>query len=395
MIMFLDDVNQIVTFVLDNFLKMWPYLLLSIPLAVLVRVTNASQYIRRAFTSRPLVSLVLATLVGAFSPFCSCGVIPIITSLLIAGVPLGPVMAFWIASPTMDPEIFLLSVGTLGIDLASVRMVATLLVSFGAGLITHMLEQRGFFKDGILREQKQSVDWSFKRLVASVTRRFRSTSALTQPIVQPAPAGVFVALNTIPVASALGGSAVVQTDTVQPASCGCGSQVTEQSLVAPNNSTCGCDSAQPVSRNTVVLELPTWGLIRKETIDATVMVVKFMLIAFLLEAIITLYVPQETIVTWVGKGNPFSILFAAVVGVPIYTSNLAALPLVSGLLSQGMLPGAALAFLISGPATTIPAMSAVYGITKPRVFALYIGTILIGAVVLGYGYQLLLSLTAL
>jgi uncharacterized protein len=47
-------------------------------------------------------------------------------------------------------------------------------------------------------------------------------------------------------------------------------------------------------------------------------------------------------------------------------------------MEQEMLPGAALAFLIAGATTTIPAMTAVYGITKPRVFA-------------GYGYQMLLS----
>ncbi|MBI2215669.1 MAG: hypothetical protein HYU51_00075 [Candidatus Rokubacteria bacterium] len=49
-----------------------------------------------------------------------------------------------------------------------------------------------------------------------------------------------------------------------------------------------------------------------------------------------------------------------------------------------MQPGAALvAFLIAGPVTTVPAMSAVWGIVKPRVFALYLGIALVGAVVLG------------
>ena len=91
------DLTYIVEFILDNFLHIWPYLLFSIPLAVTVRVTNAKQYIRKAFGRSALVSILLATFVGAFSPFCSCSVIPLIASLLIAGVPLGPVMSFWIA----------------------------------------------------------------------------------------------------------------------------------------------------------------------------------------------------------------------------------------------------------------------------------------------------------
>jgi uncharacterized membrane protein YraQ (UPF0718 family) len=73
-----------------------------------------SKYIKRAFDAKPITAILLATIVGAFSPFCSCGVIPIIAALLISGVPLAPVMSFWIASPSMDPEIFFLSVGTLG-----------------------------------------------------------------------------------------------------------------------------------------------------------------------------------------------------------------------------------------------------------------------------------------
>ena len=86
--------------------------------------------------------------------------------------------------------------------------------------------------------------------------------------------------------------------------------------------------------------------------------------------------------------NPFSILTAAFLGVPEYTSNLAAMPLVGELLELGMHPGAALAFLVAGPMTTLPAMSAVWGLVNRRVFAIYIGFALAGAVLLGYAYTM-------
>jgi uncharacterized membrane protein YraQ (UPF0718 family) len=63
--------------------------------------------------------------------------------------------------------------------------------------------------------------------------------------------------------------------------------------------------------------------------------------------------------------------------------------MVSGLLAQGMNPAAALAFLISGPTTTLPAMSAVWGLASRRVFALYVSFSLVGAVMLGYSYALI------
>jgi uncharacterized membrane protein YraQ (UPF0718 family) len=101
------------------------------------------------------------------------------------------------------------------------------------------------------------------------------------------------------------------------------------------------------------------------------MVIKFMALAFFLEALIILYVPPE----WIT---------AAVLGVPTYTSSLTALPMISGLLTQGMNPAAALAFLIAGPVTTLPAMAAVWPLVARRVFVLYVSFALVGAIIIGY-----------
>lgn len=358
-----DQFAQIATFVFESFLNIWPYLLLSIPLAVTVRVTNASRYIQQAFDHRPLIAIGLATLVGAFSPLCSCTVIPLITSLLIAGVPFGAVMAFWIASPTMDPEIFLLSAGVLGWELAIVRVAATLALSLGAGLVAHTMQKKQVFKDGILRDKRQSVDWSWKRLFSAASgwinpARVTDTRALANA----------EACCTTPEADNFIAPGTIDVDSIETSTSSCATN------------TCAASAAK-VSRI-------DWGTVRRESLDATWMVAKFMIIAFALEAVIQLYVPQSAIVALLGVGNPLAVGLAALVGIPIYTTNIAAIPLVGGLLEGGMMPGAALAFLIAGPATTIPAMSAVYGIAKPRVFAVYVAITLVGAVVISYAYQL-------
>jgi uncharacterized membrane protein YraQ (UPF0718 family) len=114
------------------------------------------------------------------------------------------------------------------------------------------------------------------------------------------------------------------------------------------------------------------------------MVIKFMALAFFLEALIILYIPAEWIAGIMGRGNAWAIITAALLGVPTYTSNLSALPMVSGLLVQGMSPAAALAFLIAGPTTTLPAMAAVWSLVSHRVFVLYVSFALVGAIVLGY-----------
>jgi uncharacterized membrane protein YraQ (UPF0718 family) len=116
--MFFNEIIRISNFIVEAFMHIWPYLVVTVPLAVAVQMSGASKFIKRAFGAKPMTAIVLATVVGAFSPFCSCGVIPVIASLLISGVPLAPVMSFWIASPSMDPEIFFLSVGMIGWELA-------------------------------------------------------------------------------------------------------------------------------------------------------------------------------------------------------------------------------------------------------------------------------------
>ena len=125
----MNDLLEIIRFVGRAAWHVLPFFLLSMFLSVMINMLDLKDAIRRAFAKREGLSVLLATAVGAFSPFCSCTVIPIIAGLLVSGVPLAPVMSFWIASPTMDPEIVTLTVGILGWPLALSRLGASLAVS--------------------------------------------------------------------------------------------------------------------------------------------------------------------------------------------------------------------------------------------------------------------------
>ena len=133
----------------------------------------------------------------------------------------------------------------------------------------------------------------------------------------------------------------------------------------------------------------TWPAFRRELVVTLQLIFKFLFIAYFLEALISFYVPREWIETILGVNNPFSIVFSTLLGVPLYTTNLTALGLIGGLLKSNMSNGAALAFLISGATTTLPAMSAVYGIVSKKVFTLYLAIIVVGALLSGYLYLLL------
>ena len=188
--MFFDEILKIGDFIFESFLHIWPYLVVTIPLAVAIKMSGASKYIKRAFAAKPFTAIILATVVGAFSPFCSCGVIPVIASLLISGVPLAPVMSFWIASPSMDPEIFFLSVGMIGWELAVWRLAATLVLSFGAGLITHFVMVNGWLGQPILRSRKSTPVQSTFELIKMGWNQIKTRVSRARPAMQPlVPAG--------------------------------------------------------------------------------------------------------------------------------------------------------------------------------------------------------------
>ena len=126
-----------------SLLSMAPFLLVAVGIAAYARASGSDRLIARAFSGSPVKTVVVAALVGALSPFCSCGVIPLIAAMLVAGVPLAPVMAFWIASPIMDPEMFVLTAAGIGLGFTIAKTIATLAMGLMAGFVVLVMERRG------------------------------------------------------------------------------------------------------------------------------------------------------------------------------------------------------------------------------------------------------------
>ena len=99
------------------------------------------------FTTRPVTANVTASLFVALSPFCLCGVVPLAASLLVAGVPIAPVLAFCIASPIMDPEMFMLTAAGLGLEFAVMKTIAAFGMGMFAGFLAPALSHAGLLSD--------------------------------------------------------------------------------------------------------------------------------------------------------------------------------------------------------------------------------------------------------
>lgn len=358
----LEEAARVAGFVAEAAWGVLPVFLLSISLGVLVRMLELDGAIRKAFDARIGVAVLLATAVGAFSPFCSCTVVPLVAGLLVAGVPLAPVMSFWVASPTMDPEVFALSVGMLGWPLAVARLLATLALSLGAGYLTLALIRGGFLGGKVLR---RGVREKYGTGETSGGEGCCEAPTAREPVL------VAVGLKPVPAAEKTSGG----PDTAGARSCaaaGCDPQTDRREHAGWWRR--AVESARRLDRPRFAGEvlLQSWFLGR------------WLLLAFAIEAFILFYVPQGAIAGVLGGGNAFAVPIAALVGLPLYLNEFGALPIVAGLMESGMSPGAAIAFLIAGPVTTILAMAAVWGVVRPRVFALYVGVGLGGAMLLGF-----------
>jgi len=119
-----------------------------------LKATGAETLLAKAFEGSPVRMIFMAALLGGLSPFCSCEVIPFIAALLAVGAPLAAVMAFWLASPLMDPAMFAITAGAISYEFALAKTVAALSLGLFGGFGTLILARSAIFADP-LRENPQ------------------------------------------------------------------------------------------------------------------------------------------------------------------------------------------------------------------------------------------------
>ncbi len=214
------------------------------------------------FSGNLWMTIVAASLAGALSPFCSCGVIPLIAAMLASGVPLAPVMAFCIASPIMDPEMFIITASGISLHFAVAKTVAAIGMGLGAGFAVAGMQKLGLLHTPLKGKQANGCCGSSFNVQTQISVRWRFWQ-------------------------------------------------------------------QSRGRSLFMGEIRDNGLFLG----------KWMLLAFFLESIMVAYVPAEWIAGAMGHGSTWAIPLASVVGIPAYMNGYAAIPLISGLMEMGMLPG--------------------------------------------------------
>ena len=298
-----DQLKSTLQFTGSAFLKTLPFIAFAVLMTACLSATGANNLISKAFSHRKIEMILLASLAGGLSPFCSCEVIPFIAALLAAGAPISAVMAFWLSSPLMDPPMFIITTGALGFEFAVAKTACAVGLGLLGGFGTMLIEGFGLLKNQIRPELLSS-------------------------------------------------------------SC-CGS-IKDKSA----NWAFWTDSDRRSTFGSTLIENSKF-------------LAKWLLLAYMLEALMLAWVPPEWIAGTLG-GNGFgSVLTGAAIGIPAYLNGYAAVPLVGGLMEQGMSQGTAMAFLLAGGVTCIPAAIAVWALVRKALFACYLGFAFAGAILAG------------
>jgi hypothetical protein len=95
-------------------------------------------------------------------------------------------------------------------------------------------------------------------------------------------------------------------------------------------------------------------------------------------------VPSNLLVDAVGGTSVWSVPLAALLGIPVYITSEGSLPMVAALMSGGLGAGPAMAFLITGAGTSVPAITGALVIARQRVVALVVAVLFTGSVLLGW-----------
>lgn len=304
-------VADVAGFALRALLGTMPYILGAVVLIAWLKAAGADALIATAFKGREIRMIFAAAVFGGLAPFCSCQVIPFIAGLLALGAPLSAVMAFWLASPLIDPPTLMITAAALGWPFALAKAVAAISLGLFGGFVTLVLSRGGAFADPL-------KDW-------------------------------------------------------RPSGC--------------------------CKKSASVTQAPVWAIWTNPARRAVfgqefrvnaLFLIKWLTLAYVIEALLVRYVPAEVIAGLVGGEGLGPIVLSALLGMPAYLNSYVAPPLLAGLTEQGMSLGAAMAFMIAGGISSLPAMLAVWSLVKRQVFALYIGLGVTGAIMAGALFQLVM-----
>lgn len=118
----------------------------------------------------------------------------------------------------------------------------------------------------------------------------------------------------------------------------------------------------------------------------------YVLIGVGIGAAIHNWIPQHVIENIVGDNNPFAVILATLVGIPMYADIFGTIPIAEALFVKGVGIGTILSFMMAVTALSLPSMIMLSKVVKPKLLYLFISIVTVGIILIGYLFNLCYAL---
>ena len=115
----------------------------------------------------------------------------------------------------------------------------------------------------------------------------------------------------------------------------------------------------------------------------------YILVGVGIGAVIHNWIPESWIEAVLGSNNPFGVILATIVGIPMYADIFGTIPIAEALLSKGAQLGTVLSFMMAVTTLSLPSLIMLRKAVKPKLLALFIGVCALGIIVVGYLFNAL------
>ncbi len=306
-------------------IAMAPYILFGLIFAGILHELVPESIVTKHLGKESISSVVKSTLFGIPLPVCSCGVIPLASSIKKSGASKGATLSFLISTPITGVDSILATYGIFGWIFTLYRAVTSMIIAMIAGILTNI-----FDKDSPATSSETASN------IATFTE-VSHTSANGFGIEKP--------------------QTTKTCDTSKNACCTSNSNRKRFSLMSAMRYAFVVllgDIAKPLF----------WGLI--------------------IGALITVAIPED-LSDILGSYAWLSYLIVIAIAIPMYVCATASLPIAAGLMLSGVSAGAAFVFLSAGPATNTVTIGVVKKMLGTKSLFIYLGSIIVGSMLFGLG----------
>ncbi|WP_339138308.1 MAG: SO_0444 family Cu/Zn efflux transporter [Candidatus Electrothrix sp. GW3-4] len=296
------------------------YMLFGLLVSGLLKEYLSPTYIANHLGSGRFKSVFKAALLGIPVPLCSCGVLPAAATLKKQGANNGAVTAFLISTPESGIDSISITWALLDPIMTIARPVSAFLSAAIAGTAENLFSFSGSAPTSTLGQQNKAT-------------------------------------------------------VAEKNSCGCGCDKEEQEKIF---------LGEAGTKKSFLKEFPgkLKAGIRYAVFDIWKELAGWFFVGILLAGVITVLLPDTFITAYLGGGLG-SMLLMLVIGIPLYICATASTPIAAAFLLKGVSPGAALIFLLVGPATNITSLSVLMGLLGKRTVAIYLTSIALVSVTCG------------